>query len=220
MPLTTTTTSSINQIDDVLTLAQDLIDADQRAFMASDAGETVACRAGCTVCCHQAVPVGPAELRAIRTAIAAMPDDDQAALRARIDQATATAVAAGFTSTSLSDAKTGTREDVSRRYFELRVMCPLLVDGACSVRDARPLACREYLVSSDPAKCASLDDPTVVRIRLRRDVLDNYSKLEADHGDNGSLILALALAEEIPESASIAAQPQSTVFRQLTTVPN
>jgi hypothetical protein len=86
----------------------------------------------------------------------------------------------------------------------------------CSVRDARPLACREYLVSSDPSKCSSLEDPTVVRIRLRRDVLDNFSKFEAGHGDTGSLILALALADEIPDSVPMADQAQTGIFRRLT----
>ena len=216
MPLTRTPTTTVTSIDDVLSLAQDLIDADQQDLMTSAAGNTVACRARCTVCCHQAVPVGPAELRSIRDAIAEMEEPTRNAVERRIEGAAAELRSLGFTRTSLSDVASTQREDVAQSYFANRVMCPLLEDGVCSVRDARPMACREYLVSSDPSKCSSLEDPTVVRIRLRRDVLDNYTKFEAGHGDNGSLILALGLADQIPASLPVADQSQTGIFRQLT----
>ncbi|HEX7604422.1 MAG TPA: YkgJ family cysteine cluster protein, partial [Polyangiaceae bacterium] len=48
-------------------------------------------------------------------------------------------------------------DDVSRRYFDARIDCPLLEGAACSMYEERPAICREYLVVSPPSSCDSLD---------------------------------------------------------------
>ena len=120
------------------------------------------------------------------------------------------------------------RRDMAKRYFDAGVACPLLVDGRCSVRSVRPLACREYLVTSDPRHCATLDPAHVVRIRPRRNVLAGFGKVSAAFGepkivrDEALLgrqstktaeianvaarnnVLALAKSERAPESGVVA----------------
>ncbi len=42
-------------------------------------------------------------------------------------------------------------------YFALKVPCPFLEDEACSIHADRPTTCREYLVTSAPQACATLN---------------------------------------------------------------
>jgi hypothetical protein len=42
-------------------------------------------------------------------------------------------------------------------YFQLGIPCPFLEDDACTIYENRPAVCREYLVTSAPEHCATLD---------------------------------------------------------------
>src|SRR6266481_3286867 len=42
-------------------------------------------------------------------------------------------------------------------YHALQIPCPFLEDERCSVYADRPIACREYLVTSPPEYCATAD---------------------------------------------------------------
>lgn len=88
-----------------------------------DEMKRIACRRGCAFCCHVDVAVTP--LEAIRLA--------------RLSRH---AAAAGIGVAARADAAAAPR-------FR---PCPLLKDGACSVYDARPFACRA-LYSFDAAAC-------------------------------------------------------------------
>jgi hypothetical protein len=202
VPLHRSDASRIDDIDDVLRMAQQLIDADQRALLESATGDEVSCRPGCTACCAQAVPVGAAELRAVAAAIDALPEAQRTRVAARIDDANNRLRSAGFAADDLTTAASRKdRHAISMSYFAEGVMCPLLEDGMCSVRAARPLACREFLVTSSPDRCATTCETTVVRLRSKRDILRSYGNLEWRWGDRSSYILALALAEPIPTSS-------------------
>ena len=54
----------------------------------------------------------------------------------------------------LQPAEPGQRLKLARDYFRLGLPCPFLEDESCGIHEHRPLACREYLVTSDPAECA------------------------------------------------------------------
>jgi Fe-S-cluster containining protein len=89
-----------------------------RSIPAADR-QHLACRAGCAHCCQQMVQVHPAEAFFLA-----------AQLQGRLETIAAVQSAAGQ---AAQDAK---------GKFWLR--CPLLVDGLCSVYDARPLSCRAF----------------------------------------------------------------------------
>ncbi len=46
--------------------------------------------------------------------------------------------------------------NLAAEYFRLRIPCPFLEDERCGIHPVRPLACREYLVTSPPAACAGV----------------------------------------------------------------
>lgn len=89
----------------------------------------VACHKGCHWCCHQAVYANSYELHYL---------SEKIKLRFSAEQITtwAEAAEAKFAHTSTMD-----EEEVST----FKSPCPLLENGACSVYDARPMACRIYL---------------------------------------------------------------------------
>ena len=85
----------------------------------------VECRRGCTFCCHLSVSATPLEAARIAGALRA---------EARLD---------------LERAVLGTADRLAgldaQARLGRRTPCPLLLEGACSVYEARPLACRALL---------------------------------------------------------------------------
>jgi Fe-S-cluster containining protein len=67
-------------------------------------------------------------------------------------------------------AALGERGGLSREliigYFELGIPCPFLEAESCSIHTQRPMICREYMVTSDPAHCAALDGEQIRRVKL------------------------------------------------------
>ncbi|MFN0123506.1 MAG: YkgJ family cysteine cluster protein [Blastocatellia bacterium] len=76
------------------------------------------CRAGCSGCCHHHLSVFPVEAAHLQTAIRALPDAEQDAIREQ----------------TLAVIDSETRGEP--------VACPLLVADKCAVYAARPLICR------------------------------------------------------------------------------
>lgn len=98
-------------------------DADLRARMA-----TVECRKGCDFCCHVNVTVTVLEGVRIAAALAAGQEPQRQ------------------TDILMTAERLAGRDTDGRQA--LRAACPLLVDGACSVYEIRPLACRALLSQS------------------------------------------------------------------------
>ena len=123
---------------------------------AEAAGERVSCRAGCGACCRQAVPISEPEARALARLVEALPEPRRGELRARFEAALTELAAAGLLE-RLEALDLGDADDVTAfgtAYLRARVPCPFLEAESCSIHPERPLACREYLVTSDPAQCA------------------------------------------------------------------
>ncbi len=184
--------------DDLLAAARSLVDAASTTLLADDA-LGVSCRAGCSACCSQAVPVTPAEVRSVVAAVGRLPDGRRTDVARRVTAVNDALTEAGISAATFTAAADDldARRVVARRYLRLDLPCPLLFDGVCSVRADRPLACRQYLVTSDPVHCAppgnTIDQ--VVRIRSRSDVLRGFAEVSRDFGERRHQILAFALAE-------------------------
>lgn len=134
----------------------------------ADRGHSVSCRAGCGACCRQLVPISVVEARSLAQVVAKLPRPRRevvlkrfAAALAKLEQSGLLPPRAGEPRTALLSRVEGDEAtvwaDVSRRYFELQIACPLLEKEKCSIYDDRPLVCREYLVTSDPELCSSID---------------------------------------------------------------
>ena len=99
---------------------------EQSAVIAS-AKLALACERGCNYCCHQRVEVRPYEAFVLAGHIRARMTAQQADVVARLAANRARIAPL----TPLQHTQSG-------------IACALLVDGACSVYEARPAACRKY----------------------------------------------------------------------------
>lgn len=157
------------RVTEVLPLAREIADGLVRIALEKSAaeGQEVSCRKGCTSCCHQLVPLSPAEAVRLAEVVEAMPKERRRAVKKRFEKAVkrmeevglVDARAARGRSALLSAAATGGErwDDASRRYFAAHVPCPLLEDDACVAYAERPMGCREYHVTTPAALCETLD---------------------------------------------------------------
>jgi Fe-S-cluster containining protein len=130
-------------------------------------GREVACRAGCAACCRHLVPVSVVEAVGLAADVAAMPPERRERVRRRFAEAVRRLEQLGLVDRKAPRGHRALRSaappgqsawlDVSRRYFDAEIACPLLEEELCSVHPTRPLVCREYLVTTPPERCASLD---------------------------------------------------------------
>lgn len=99
-------------------------------------GSEIACRKGCSYCCHLEVAVSAAEAYTIKTFL----ETERRPILERIK-------------TRLRHARRQLGDKFYAERKAARVMCPLLnAEGACEIYEVRPLACRKF-VSFDVERC-------------------------------------------------------------------
>ncbi|MFN7990315.1 MAG: YkgJ family cysteine cluster protein [Thermoanaerobaculia bacterium] len=131
-------------------------------------GKPVSCAKGCGACCRQLVPVAPSEARRIADLVAELPEPRRSEVSGRFAEAVRRVEEGGLLG-PLDDRpawETGDAVEVGTAYVRLGIACPFLEDESCSIYAERPLACREYLVSSPPSRCASPTRSAVETIPL------------------------------------------------------
>jgi Fe-S-cluster containining protein len=123
-----------------------------------DRGDEVSCRAGCCACCRQLVPVSEHEAAHLAAVVQALPEHRRDVLKQRFRTAgeRSAEVLRRVRKTSGEDRVAAIAE-AANSYFQLRIPCPFLEDRTCSIYEDRPAVCREYLVTSSPEHCETLD---------------------------------------------------------------
>ncbi|MET0535674.1 MAG: YkgJ family cysteine cluster protein [Steroidobacter sp.] len=115
---------------------------DQRIASAPDVG-TLACRAGCTWCCHFSVDVRAVEVFGILDFVErTFTPEEQARVRAEIQT----------NSAALRDL-----DEFER--MRRNVKCPFLSEGRCTIYAVRPQTCRNYHATSVVGCQQSYEDP-------------------------------------------------------------
>ncbi|MDG3006798.1 YkgJ family cysteine cluster protein [Paludisphaera mucosa] len=169
-------------------------------------GRAVSCRAGCGACCRQLVPIGQAEARRIAELVDAMPEPRRNEVRRRFDAAARKLDEAGLAADlRRRDAwDADDRRRVGLTYFHQGVPCPFLEDESCSIHPDRPLACREYLVTSPAENCSHPTAEGIDMVRMPTSVWTAAARLEPPVPGARSiswtpLVLALEFAAGHPE---------------------
>lgn len=187
------------------------------------AGHEVSCRKGCGACCRQLVPISETEARRIREVIDELPAERQAEIRGRFAAARRQLQEAGLLAGLQGRSLAPLPDSVSFgiRYFALGIPCPFLEDEACSIYEERPIACREYLVTTPPANCARPTRETIATVpvpgRVSRAVRWLTAPADAEQPAWVPLILAPDWAEANPEPAPTRTGPElaRALFEQL-----
>ena len=209
------------RVGQILPLAQSLADG-LVALAVNEVeaeGRTVSCRAGCGACCRQLVPVAEAEARRIRALVDDLPEPRRSEIRRRFAEAVRRFDEAGLLE-SLREVdaldKPGRRK-LGLDYFLRHVPCPFLEDESCSIHPDRPIACREYLVTSPAEYCADPRD-NIEGIELPTHVWTAVARFDPPHPGAESirwvpLILALEWSEAHPEGPP--SRPGPELLREL-----
>lgn len=168
------------------------------------AGERISCRKGCAACCkRQPVPISPPEALALARLVDALPERRRSAVRAAFATAVARLREAGLYDAYMRRDPALTRDaviEIVRRYMELALPCPFLVDDACGIYADRPFVCRQYLVTSPPELCERpLDNavrPVAMPLAFATAMLSVGEELSGRPQYTVPLVLALDYAAE------------------------
>lgn len=177
-------------------------------------GQTVSCRKGCGACCRQVVPVAAAEARALHRLVEAMPEPRRSQVRARFAEVLRRLDEAGLLERLRERGRWADEQvrPLGLAYFRLGLACPFLEDESCSIHKDRPLACREYLVTSPAEACSRPTGETVRCVPMPDSVSQAVRAVDAEASGSGAswvpLALALEWAEAHPEGPATQTGPK------------
>jgi len=117
-------------------------------------GKTISCGPNCGVCCRQLVPLSPPEAFYLADMIRTLPPASQQRLQRTFHAIQARLEALGMIEEMLDPQEINDKTyEITKAYFELKIPCPFLDDESCSIHPNRPVACREYNVTSPRESC-------------------------------------------------------------------
>lgn len=181
-------------------------------------GLTISCRSGCGACCRQLVPISEVEARLIHDLVGDFPEPRRSKVLARFAEARRRLEESGVLEKLLRPEAFS--DDQLRpfglEYFEQGIACPFLEDESCSIYEERPIACREYLVTSPAEHCAKPSPETVHCVKLTAKVSRALNRIGQDPAGRFirwvPLILALEWAESHPDE--LAPRPGAEWLRE------
>ncbi|MDQ6620477.1 MAG: YkgJ family cysteine cluster protein [Pseudomonadota bacterium] len=167
-------------------------------------GASISCKKGCGACCSQLVPISQVEVESLKRLVAGLPERRRTEIVERFEHALRQLDAAGLLG-PLRAPETVPKEEIQQlgiAYFAQAIPCPFLEQGSCSIHEARPLACREYLVTSPAINCASPTAETVRMVQLPAKMSRAVRHLDGTaHSSWIPMILALEPCSELTEGA-------------------
>ena len=172
-----------------------------------ESGKDISCKAGCGACCRQLVPLSEIEAYELAELVDRMAEPRRTEVRERFAEANRRLAADGFFE-QLDDAAAKGEADYSEKideYFTFGIACPFLENESCSIHESRPIACREYLVTSDPKFCSSAKGEGIDNVRhlfqVKEAVISMSRKIAGPDVPYVPMIRALEWAEQNPEDA-------------------
>lgn len=154
------------------------------------AGRSISCRAGCGACCRHMVPVSPPEAFYLMDAIDSFDAARREAYLQRFDQIVGVLDEEGMIDELLSPPPTDEAAlPIARRYFALGQACPFLIDESCSIHQHRPIACRDYNVTSPAEWCAKPYEHDIAKVPMPLPLSAPLARVtEAVSGEKACLI--------------------------------
>jgi Fe-S-cluster containining protein len=122
-----------------------------------ESGARISCRKGCGACCRQVVPISDMEAQRLRQIVRQMPQERRDRVMAKFQAARETLDQAGLLKKFLNpeDVRDEEVTAIGLKYFAQNIACPFLEEESCSIHPERPIACREYLVTSPAENCSN-----------------------------------------------------------------
>ena len=172
-------------------------------------GLTISCRSGCGACCRQVVPISETEALMIADLVKRLPEPRQSHVRARFSNAIQQFEQAGLLSQLRDPGEAVNSRQLGLAYFRAGVLCPFLEDESCSIHPDRPLACREYLVTSPAANCANPTADSVDCVPIPARVANAVRSMDRTTSAGWvPLVLALEWAERAKSDRPVRSGPE------------
>lgn len=187
-------------------------------------GQTISCRKGCGACCRQLVPISEIEVESIQRLVDELPAPRRREIIARFEKAVRQLEASGLLP-ALRASDHVTRKNIrflGTAYFEQGIPCPFLEDESCSIHPDRPLACREYLVTSPAANCTKPSAESIRCVTMPAKISRAVRHLDTGEPNRSAtwipMILAFEWRRNVQDSADAPPGTASIVklFEQLT----
>ena len=168
------------------------------------ADQQVSCAMGCTACCRQTIPVAEIEIYDIARLVREMPEPRRTEVKERFETLYNHFQEKGWFEKLNDCHDEAALKEVVLEYFFEHTNCPFLEEGACSIYKDRPIACREYMVTSPRENC---DHPIATNLRMVPLLIDASTGVRrvARSGNLSGksiipLIAALRWADQYPET--------------------
>ncbi len=182
----------------------------------------ISCKKGCGACCRQPVPLAEIEAYQIAELVENLPEPRRGKVKMRFDEAAKHFHKIGWFE-KLENCKE--KEEIEKtvlEYFFEGVACPFLEEESCSIHKDRPVACREYLVTSPAENCSEPTAQTVRLIQLPLKASDGLRQVGRSENlqkmNFVPFVLALEWVEKYPEkfAEKTGEQWMADFFRTLT----
>jgi Fe-S-cluster containining protein len=130
-------------------------------------GETISCTKGCGACCRQPVPISEIEVYQLAELVENMPEPKRSEVKKKFAAASEQLHKINWFDRMDNFVKVSSKERqaLALEYINEQIACPFLEDESCSIHQDRPLACREYLVTSPAENCTKPTAETVKPIK-------------------------------------------------------
>ncbi len=166
------------RLSDLVPLARVLSDAmvNEAIDHSRQLGKRVVCDKKCAACCSYLVPLSIPEILYLHDEIQSLSPE-----RRRHFWENSLSVAAQLLKGSSSEAVDGESSlaAVGAWYSDKQVACPFLEQDLCAIYEHRPLACREYLVTTPASACSPEAMGHVEKPELPCSVLEALGKVAA-----------------------------------------
>lgn len=162
-----------------------------------EAGREISCAVGCGSCCRQMVQISPCEVFYLTAIMDGFEEKRRAEYLSRFRRIEQEIAERGITGAVLEPREAdGDAYSVAREYFSMEMPCPFLENESCSIYPNRPVACREYNVTSPATFCAAPYTNAIETVPMPIPLSVPLTQLAAKLTGLKSALIPLALAPQ------------------------
>ena len=185
-------------LSDLVPVAHQVCDMINRHAMENEteSGNEISCQKGCANCCSYMVSLSSAEAFYMQKYIMSLPGERRKQIQHSFLRA-ARKIAANKVPPVLDETMDESEclKAISSWYQKMEIKCPFLSEKACSEYAARPLVCREHLVTSPMRYCLpsspELTDVVELPISTAETLMHISNRLESTQDE--AVVLPLAM---------------------------
>lgn len=164
--------------------------------------ENVSCKMGCAMCCRHPVPLAETEVYQIAELVEKLPETRRNEIKQRFAESCEKLKEIDWferleNAYQLdSAAKSDELKKLAIEYFAEYIDCPFLEKESCTIYHERPLACREFLVTSPAENCQNPSPENIKHVDLKFKISSILPKLWKTESLNNRDILTMVYALE------------------------